>query len=175
MNPGRAKRHQARIAYCIEKRGSGSLTLRYADAPLHITAGGPADVRQRISQNALRTRIDGDFHFAALESGGRSFPGFLREKPYVHQFRGRLVDLAWLAKRFLQHAHGLAHIVGGNSRHGAYRISGSAATDQHDRTQNPWRSAKRQHNPISMRTLRNRSLARRRGASPSLTSQNRNL
>src|ERR1700733_472519 len=152
-----------------------SLTLRYADAPLHITAGGPTDVRQRISQTSLRTCIDSDFHLAALESGRRPFLGLLRQKPYVHQFRGRPVDLARLAKRFLQNAHRLAHIVGGNPWHRAYRISGSAATDQHDRTQNPWRSTETQHNPDSMQTFGVASLALRRGASPSLTSQNRNL
>jgi len=63
--------------------------------------------------------FDGDFHLAALESGRRTFLRFLRKKPYVHQLRGRLVDLAGLAKRFLQNADGLAHIVGGNSRHRA--------------------------------------------------------
>src|ERR1700722_14080564 len=123
-------------ACCKEKRLSSRafLTLRYSYAALPVAAGGPTNVGQRISQNALRTCIAGDFHFAALESRGRAVLGLLRKIPDVTQFRGCLVDLARLAEYLLQHAHRLTHIVSGNLRHRANRISGAAAAGQNRRT-----------------------------------------
>src|SRR3984957_6516957 len=98
---------------CKEKRLSrrAFLALRYSNAALHVAADGPTNVGQRISQNALRTRIDGDFHLAAMESRGRAVLGLLRKIPDVNQFRGCLVYLARLAECLLQHAHRLTHIV----------------------------------------------------------------
>ena len=75
------------------------LALRHANAPLHVAAVGPADVRQRIAEHALRARIDGDFHFAAVESRRRTIR-LLRQEPDVHQL-GRASCRSCAARRRL--------------------------------------------------------------------------
>src|SRR5271154_1098066 len=78
---------------------SAGLALRYADPPLHIAALRPADVGKRIAQDALRSRIDGHFHLAAVKAHRRA-GGSLREKPHIEKLRRRLVDFSRLAKGF---------------------------------------------------------------------------
>src|SRR5277367_7043411 len=103
---GRGRRIVARNAAVSASRLSTVRVLPLGDAnfALHLAALGPADVRQGISQDALRPRIDGDFHLAAMETGG-SAGRFLRKEPNIYPLRRCLVDLARVAERLLQSAH----------------------------------------------------------------------
>src|SRR5271168_66310 len=130
------------------RRVSGASALRYANATLHFAASGPADVREREPQNALRTRVDGDFHLTALETGRRCVLRLLRQKPNVDQLRRRYIDLAWLAESFLQHADRLADVIRDDARHGTHGVSGPAATSRHQQHDSEARSCETQHIPL---------------------------
>src|SRR5216683_3356955 len=99
------------------------LALRYANPALHVTAVGPPDVRQGITQYPLGARIDGDFHFAAVKTG-RSAGRLLRKKPDVHPLLRCLVDFTRFTECVLQSAHRFPDIVRGNARHRTQGIPG---------------------------------------------------
>src|SRR5882672_9515711 len=121
--------------HCSENRrvlagiDATSLTLCYANPAFDVAAVAPADIRQGVAQYVLRARIHRDLHFAAVETGWGA-GGLLGEKPHVQPLRRGLVDLTWVAESFLQAAHGLAHVVGGNARHRSNGVCGVAATRQ---------------------------------------------
>src|SRR6202167_1265088 len=92
------------------RRDRLALALGDADLALHLAAFRPSDIRQRIAEHMLRTRVDGDLHFAAMEPGRRAV-GLLRQEPHIHFLGRRSVDLARLAECFLKPRDRLAHAV----------------------------------------------------------------
>src|ERR1019366_6342117 len=98
------------------RRWSGrSLTLRYANLALDVGTLGPTDVRQRISQNVLRSGIHADFHFATVKAGGCA-GRCLFQKPHVDELGRSGFDLARLAEGVPQSAHRLTDVLRRNAR-----------------------------------------------------------